>query len=211
MSPTRRTAAIYLRVSTEDQNLDNQRIQLEAMAVARGLEIVAVYEEKVSGTKDVRPAYDKMMKDGHKAKWSCLLVVALDRLGRSMMRTISAVLALDKSGVEIISLREPWLDTGSGPIRELLLCIFSWVAAEERRVLISRTRAGLARCKSKGMRLGRPVVRVDLPRALQLRDDGLSIREVAKALGLKPSTIHRALTAADASQKGSLAGGGPSA
>ena len=209
VTPTRKKAALYLRVSTEDQNLDNQRLQLEAMALARGLEIVAVYEETISGAKDVRPAYDRMMNDAHKAKWACLLVVALDRLGRSMMRTISAVLSLDKSGVEIVSLREPWLDTGSGPIRELLLCIFSWVSAEERRVLIARTRAGLARCKAKGMRLGRPMVRVDLPRAVHLRAQGMSIREVAKTMGIKPSTLHRALT--ETFRKGSLAEGGPSA
>jgi putative DNA-invertase from lambdoid prophage Rac len=194
--------ALFLRVSTEDQNLDNQRLQLEQMAAARGLVIAGVYEEKVSGAAAVRPAFERMMEDAHRGGWKYLLCVSLDRLGRSMMRTVSSVLTLDRAGVVVISLREPWLDSGAPGVRDLLLCVFAWVASEERRVLALRTKAGLARCKAKGIKLGRPPVRVDVARAVALRDGGMSIREIASELKVKPSTLHRALQAAGPFQKG---------
>jgi DNA invertase Pin-like site-specific DNA recombinase len=72
-----------------------------------------------------------------------------------MVGNLADVLELDRIGVTVVSVRESWLDTG-GPVRSLLIAIFSWVAEQERARLIERTKAGLAAARRKGKRLGRP-------------------------------------------------------
>lgn len=121
-----------------------------------------------------------------------MLVFALDLLGRSLVGNLQEVLTLDRLGIQVISVREPWLDMG-GPIRELLIAIFSWVAQEERRQIACRCRAGQERARREGKHIGRPRAVVDLRRAVELRTEGLSIRKAAEKLGLSPSVLHRAL------------------
>jgi putative DNA-invertase from lambdoid prophage Rac len=83
-----------------------------------------------------------MMGDARRGSFDVLLVWALDRVGRSMVDNLRDVLELGRLGVQIVSLREPWLDTG-GPVRDLLLAIFSWVAQQERLRFVERTKAGI--------------------------------------------------------------------
>jgi putative DNA-invertase from lambdoid prophage Rac len=189
--PVKARAALYLRVSTDDQVTENQRPELEQLARARGLKIVAVYEEHASALK-VRRRFEAMMNDAHRGAFDVLLLWALDRLGRSMVGNLQAVLELDRRGVQVLSVREPWLDTG-GPVRPLLVAIFSWVAEQERAHLVARTKAGLERARRRGVHLGRPVARVDVVLARSLRAQGLSIRDVAKALRVPTTTLHRAI------------------
>jgi DNA invertase Pin-like site-specific DNA recombinase len=185
-------AAIYLRVSKErGQTIEAQRPEVEQLARARGFEVVQVYEEQASAAKH-RPEYARMMKDAKRGTFRALIVWALDRFGRSMVGNLSDVLELDRIGVEVISVRESWLDTG-GPVRNLLLAIFSWVAEQERNRLIERTKAGLRAARERGAQLGRPRVHVDLDRARELRATGKSLRAVAKELGIGAATLHRAL------------------
>lgn len=184
-------AAIYLRVSKEEQSTDNQRPDVEQLAGARGLQIVERYEENRSAAKK-RPEFDRMLEDAHRGRFDVLIVWALDRFGRSMVGNLQAVLALDRSGVQVVSVRESWLDTG-GPVRSLLLAIFSWIAEQERAQLIARTRAGIDRARRRGIRLGRPAGRVDVVRAAAMRAGGASLRDVSAALGVPVSTLSRAL------------------
>ncbi len=195
-------AAIYLRVSRGDQTNENQRPDVARIVETRRLELVASYEEKVSAAK-VRPQFDRMMRDAHRGTFDVLVVWALDRFGRSMVGNLQAVLALDRCGVQVVSVCESWLDTGS-PVRSLLIAIFSWVAEQERAHLVERTKAGIARARRKGVHIGRPERPVDLRRARALRDEGLSLREVAKRLKVPATTVHRAL---GRSKKGSSEGG----
>jgi putative DNA-invertase from lambdoid prophage Rac len=188
-----RRAAFYLRVSTDEQTCDNQRHDLCRLAERRRLDAAAVYEEKLSAAK-TRPELARMLRDAHAGRFEVLLIWALDRLGRSMVGNLQAVLDLDRRGVEVVSLTEPWLDTG-GPVRALLIAIFGWVAEQERVRLGERTKAGLARAKRDGIRLGRPATRIDLAVARELQGDGLSVRAIAKRLKVPPSTLHRALAA----------------
>lgn len=99
--------------------------------------------------------------------------------------------------MQVISVREPWLDT-SGPLRSLLIAIFSWCAEQERLRLIERTRAGLDRARRQGKRNGRPPVEFDVEQARALRAQGMSVRAVATALGVGVATVHRGLQAAPA-------------
>lgn len=127
------------------------------------------------------------------AAHSMLVVWSLDRFGRSMVGNLQAVLELDRSGVEVVSVREPWLDTG-GPVRALLIAIFGWVAEQERAQIVERTKAGIERARRKGIRIGRPERAIDMRRAQALRDQGLSFAAVAKWLRVPKATLYRALS-----------------
>lgn len=184
-------AAIYLRVSTQDQSLDNQLPDLERLAEARNLTIVETFAEKVSAAK-ARPQLDRMLAEAHRGRFQVVLVWSLDRLHRSMLGALQTVLDLDRIGVQVVSLREPWLDTG-GPVRPLLIAIFGWVAEQERIRIGERTKAGLERARRRGVRLGRPRVDVDLDRLVALRAEGMTMAKLVAELGVSVGTIHAAL------------------
>lgn len=187
----RKRTAVYLRVSTEEQTLDNQRADIKRLIRARRLRLVASFEEQVSAAK-ARPEFAAMLDAAHRGEFETLVVWALDRLGRSMVGNLQAVLDLDRCGVKVISINEPWLDTG-GPVRSLLIAIFGWVAEQERIRMGERTKAGLERARRQGVVIGRPRRSIDIRRAESLLDKGLSLREVAKRLKVPASTLHRAL------------------
>lgn len=184
-------AALYLRVSSEEQTFENQRPDLKRVVRTRGYKLVATYEEQVSAAK-ARPEYTRMMRDAHRGMFDVLVVWALDRFGRSMVGNMQAVLELDRRGVEVVSVREPWLDTG-GAVRPLLIAIFGWIAEQERTRLSERTKAGMDRARRDGVHVGRPVVRVDVRRARALKAEGLPLREVASRLRVSLATLKRAL------------------
>jgi DNA invertase Pin-like site-specific DNA recombinase len=116
------TCALYLRVSSDGQSLENQRPELLQLAKARGLDIAKVYEEKVSAAK-ARPAYEQMMLDAQRGKYKALLIWSLDRFGRSMSGNLAAVLELDRIGVQasalvrsdppLLARTDPYLNSGS--------------------------------------------------------------------------------------------------
>lgn len=187
-------AAVYVRVSKQTQEPENQRADVERIARARGLELVAEYVETVSAAKK-RPAFDAMMRAARDGEFRVLVVWALDRFGRSMFKNLLDVFELDRLGVVIISVREPWFDTG-GPVRDLLVAIFSWVAEQERRRIIERTNAGLDRARARGVKLGRPARHVSAAQlivARRLRANGVSIRKTALQVGVSKTVLHRAL------------------
>jgi DNA invertase Pin-like site-specific DNA recombinase len=106
------------------------------------------------------------------------------------------VLECDRLGVPVLSVREGWLDT-SGPVRPLLVAIFGWVAEQERAQLVARTKAGLERARRQGKRIGRPPASpVFLHAARDLVRSGTSVREAARAKGVKESTLRRFLARA---------------
>jgi DNA invertase Pin-like site-specific DNA recombinase len=139
-----------------------------------------------------------MLEDARRGVFSVLVVWALDRFGRSMVGNLQAVLELDRIGVQVVSVREPWLDTG-GPVRSLLVAIFSWVAEQERARLGERTRAGLDRARARGIRLGRPPATFTRKQLRVVRSElanGISLRALAKRLRVPASTLHRAVKGA---------------
>ncbi len=148
-----KTTAIYLRVSSDMQTTKNQKPEIDQLISARGLKVIKTYDEQASAAK-FRPEFERMMADAREGKFKTLVVWALDRFGRSMAGNINDVLALDKLGIKVISVREPWMDT-AGPVRELLIAIFSWAAQQERARLIERTKAGIAVARADGKPWGR--------------------------------------------------------
>jgi DNA invertase Pin-like site-specific DNA recombinase len=115
-------AALYLRVSTDEQTIENQRGDLERLVSARGWGPV-FFEETASGTRDDRPELAPMMDAARRGEVTAVAVWSLSRMHRSMARTVRDVLELDRLGIAVVSHREAWLDT-SGPARGLLVAIF---------------------------------------------------------------------------------------
>jgi DNA invertase Pin-like site-specific DNA recombinase len=181
-------AALYLRVSTEDQTEENQAPELHQLAARRGWEPVE-YREQGSAAK-VRPVLDRLMADARAGRLGAVVVWALDRLDRSHLGCMVRVAELDRLGVAVVSVREGWLDT-SGPARSLLVSVFAWAAEQERARLIERTRAGLARARREGKRIGRPRAS---PLALSAAADRvavLGLRQAAREAGVGAATLHR--------------------
>jgi DNA invertase Pin-like site-specific DNA recombinase len=190
----RKRAALYLRVSTDDQTTMNQIAELEQVAKTRGWTIVGTFDETASGVARARPVLARLLELAHRGGVDVVAVWALDRIGRSMQDTIRIVLELERVGVELVSMREPWLDTG-GPVRSLLVSIFAWVAEQERTRLGERVRAGQARARQAGVKIGRPSTRLSLAAVQKLRRQGMGLRKIARQLKVSYSTTQRLLSA----------------
>lgn len=148
--------ALWLRVSTDEQAAQNQRPSLEAEARRRGLTIVRTWEFDGSAWKgDYRPERQELLEAVRRREFEVLLVWAIDRLSRGGPEdTLSVIRQLTTSGVTVVSIQEPWVEQ-SGPMRELLLSVFGWMAQQESQRRSERTKAGLARRKAEGKLLGR--------------------------------------------------------
>jgi DNA invertase Pin-like site-specific DNA recombinase len=197
-------AALYIRVSTDEQTVENQRPDREQLARARGYEIVEVFEEQESVAKR-RPAFEAMMQGARRGRFTLVIIWALDRFGRSFVKNILDVKELDRLGVATVSVRETWLDTTSGLVRDILLGVFSAMAEHERTRLIERVHAGMQRAKAKGTKSGRPIGRppaspVLLQAAAERVRAGEQARAVARALGLSDRTLRRFLGCATAAK-----------
>ncbi len=197
-------AAIYLRVSTDQQTTDNQEPDCVRLAEHQGWNVVEVYREQQSAVKK-RPIFRRMMADARSGGFRFLIVWRLDRFGRSMQGNINDVLELESVGVSVVSVKEPWLAV-DGSARNLLLAIFSWLAEEERRVLIERIRAGIARSRAEGKPCGRrpPVSREKVLAAVGSVRGGVPIRVAAREQGIGHVPVRKVLAfaAADAVRAG---------
>jgi len=184
--------ARYLRVSKLDQDPQLQDDETAHLATARGWQVVDTYvDHGVSGTRERRPQLDRLLRDARKRRFDAVLVWRSDRLFRSLRHMVGTIEELTELGIGFVSAREPF-DTTT-PTGKLMLHLVAAFAEFERAVLIERVRAGLAVARRRGKRLGRPRVRVDVERALQLRAAGVSLRAVARTLGCGLATLCRAL------------------
>lgn len=151
--------ALYVRVSKNDESQDpqNQLNPLRDYAKALGGEIVCEYVDLASGGNGDRQNFIQMLEDADKRKFDLVLIWALDRLSREgISNTLGYLERLKRSGIALKSLQESWLDTRDEGLGQLLLAIFSWVAQQERRRIVERTKAGLERARKQGKTLGRP-------------------------------------------------------
>src|SRR6202161_4861495 len=176
-------AALYLRVSTVDQNPETQALDLRQFAVQRGLEIVMTYTDHgVSGTKARRPALDKMMEDARRHRFDVVVVWSGDRLARSTKHLLQVLDELNGFGIQFLSQREA-IDT-EGPLGRAIIVIVSAMAELERCIIIERVRAGMRRAKLEGRRIGREPLQVNLAALLRDRERGLSLNQLANSHGI---------------------------
>jgi site-specific DNA recombinase len=203
-------AAIYLRVSTDDQvtdgyGLDVQRERCTAQAVAKGWQIVGEYcDEGISGTKgiDSRPGLKAMLKDAETGKIDAIIVLALDRLGRKTNIVLDIADKCRAWNTALVSCKES-LDTAT-PQGQFVLTMFAALAQLERDTIVERTTAGRnERGKRDGEKGGRVplgytrtpdnIILIDdngaaiVRRIFALRDGGLSMAKIAEALGSTPT------------------------
>jgi DNA invertase Pin-like site-specific DNA recombinase len=187
-------AAIYLRVSTAEQTVENQRLAVEQYCKLQGWKLVKTYEDVgISGAQDRREGLDALKADVAKGRFDVVLVWKFDRLARSTTHLLETLSLLQRYGADFVSTTEA-VDT-STPAGRMVLTFLAAIAEFERSIIQERVKAGLDRARSEGKRLGRPRVGFDLERALALRSDGLGYKQVSVALGVPRTTLFRYLKA----------------
>src|SRR5262249_43535732 len=148
-------------------------------------------DEGISGAKDRRPALDRLMNDARKRRFDAVLVARFDRFARSTRHLIVALEEFSSLGVDFISLNES-IDTSS-PMDRMVFKVLAAVAELERNIIRERVHMGIVRARKEGKRLGRPLRILDRDKARTMLQD-MSIREVARQLGVSRGVVKRALT-----------------
>src|SRR5437870_638574 len=180
----------YLRVSTTEQTVENQRNDLRAYCTARGWDNVTEYSDSgISGTRERRPGLDRLLHDVKARRVDVVVVAAFDRLGRSVRHLVETLELFRHLGVEFISLREQ-ID-GSGPLGQAIFTIIAAIAQLERSLIVERVKAGLRRARSEGKKLGRPRLTVDERQLRIVANQKLPVRAASKLLGVSPSSYLR--------------------
>ena len=148
--------ALYLRVSTNEQDTTNQLPALEDYARHHDLNIAHVYRENDTAWKDGHQAeLAQLLQDAHRGRFQVVLVWALDRLSRrGALAILSLVDRLKRDGVRVISYQEPWTEA-PGDLADILYAITGWVAKTESQRRSERTKAGMERARKEGKPIGK--------------------------------------------------------
>lgn len=187
--------ALYLRVSTEEQNVDGQEHELRELATSRGWEVVEVFRDKISGAAGVkRPQLEQLRHAAALRRFSVVLVWSISRLGRSSLDVLRLVEEFEERGVKLVSLKEPIIDTSSS-MGTFVLQVWAAIAELELRQGSERTKMGVAAARRKGKRIGRPPVDLDPHRVAYLVKLN-SVAFAARTFGVSEPTIRKALRAA---------------
>ena len=186
-------AAIYVRVSTDRQTIENQMRELHRIAQRRGWEVVQEYRDAgISGSKgrEERPGLDEMLKDAQRRRFDVVIAWAIDRLGRSLIDLLGTIQALEAYGVDLY-LDQQALDTTT-PAGKLMFQITGAFAEFERSMIRQRVNAGLKRAVEAGKQLGRPRIDPTLEKRIQnqLRG-GKGMLKIAAELGVGSGTVQR--------------------
>ena len=183
-------AALYARVSTDTQTTDNQILELRDHASRQGWTVAGEYiDQGVSGSKETRPALDRLMADARRRNFDAVLVWRLDRFGRSLRHVVTAIDELQARGVVFISLNEG-IDL-STPAGRLQLHILSALAQFERDRIRERIHAGLHRARVQGRRLGRrPAIHPKSAGFALVADLTIPSAEVARRLNVSKATVN---------------------
>ena len=186
--------AIYTRVSTDGQSVENQRRELLAVAERRGWELLQEYSDHgISGAKgrDRRPAFDRMLKGATRREFDMIVAWSVDRLGRSLQHLVAFLGEVRAAGVDLY-LHQQALDTTT-PAGKAMFQMCGVFAEFERAMIVERVNAGLKRARAAGVVLGRP--RIDasteagIRRALAKGDKG--ILKIAAEFGVGSGTVQR--------------------
>src|ERR1035437_6991396 len=182
--------AIYARVSTTDQRVDNQLYDLRLFAEQPGDEGVAEYTDVgISGSKARRPGLDALLRDARKRKFSVVLVAAFDRMARSTRHFLQVMDEFDDLGIEFVSRREN-VDT-TGAMGRLFLTLIGSIAELESDLIKERIKAGMRRRKLEGFRLGRQPLDINHAALVRDRLAGLSLTACSKRYGCSRACVVR--------------------
>ena len=184
-------AAIYARVSTlAGQSPAMQLDVLREFAGRCDFEVVGEFvDHGASGARERRPALDQLMDAARKRTCDVVLVYRFDRFARSVRHLVAALDEFDASGVDFVSYSES-LDT-STPMGRAMFSIIGALAELERRIVVERSVEGQRRARARGIHVGRPRRQVDARRILRLRDEGQSLRAIARETGVSRTVVTR--------------------
>ena len=188
---------LYTRVSTDDKGQDplNQLLQLRDFAVRQGWTVMHEYTDGATAKNGDRTGFKQLWTDVGKHKFDLLLFWSLDRLTREgTYKTLSYLQRLTDAGIKFKSYTEQYIDS-LGAFSDAIIGVLAAVAAQERLRISERTKAGLARVRARGVRLGRPAAKMDIRKARQLRARGLSLRAIARKLRVSPALVYQRLKA----------------
>jgi DNA invertase Pin-like site-specific DNA recombinase len=185
-----RRAALYLRVSTTGQTTENQERELRAVSARMACDITKVYSDHgISGAKgrDKRPAFDRLCRDAARREFDIVMAWSVDRLGRSLRDLIEFLSELHALGIDLY-LQQQGLDTTT-PSGRAMFQMMGVFAEFERAMIAERVRAGLARARANGTRLGRPRLSAETETAI--REASGSIRQIAVQFKVGIGTVAR--------------------
>ena len=180
-------AALYARVSTLEQEPENQLAELRLYAAARGWETSQYVDHGVSGSQDRRKALDALVQDVRRRRVDVVVCWRLDRLGRGLRHLVALLDEFHALGVSFVSLNEG-IDATT-PAGRLQLHVLGAIAEFERARIAERVKAGLARARAKGKHLGRP--KAVIPTAKVAAVSHLSTKQAATELRVSVSTLRR--------------------
>lgn len=183
--------ALYVRVSTDGQSVENQQRELQAIAERHGWIVVGVFSDPgVSGMKEKRPAFDKLMAGVARKEFDVVAAWAVDRLGRSLQNLLAFLGELKAKGVDLY-LHQQGLDT-STPAGKAMFQMLGVFAEFERAMTLERVYAGLKRARAEGKVLGRPKVGEEVEDAIRAAlSKGTGIKATARAGGCGVGTVQR--------------------
>jgi DNA invertase Pin-like site-specific DNA recombinase len=186
-------AAIYIRVSTAEQEIGLQETELREFADRRGWEYQIFTDRGQSGAKDSRPALNQLLQQLWRKKFDVLAVWSLDRLARSLRQLLTISEECKALGVDLVSLKQN-IDT-TLPAGPLTFQVLGAVAEFEREMLRERVKAGMNQARRIGKHIGRParcrLGRAEIERIRVLRSEGRSVRQLAKEYGASQWMIAR--------------------
>ena len=188
--------AIYSRVSTDDQTVENQLMILREIAVRKGMTVVAEFnDEGISGAKgrDKRTGFDNIIKGAVKKDYDTILVWSVDRLGRSLQDLVSFLNEVHSVDCDLY-IHQSGIDT-STPTGKMMFQICGVFAEFERGMIRERVVAGQKRAKNQGKHIGRPTnLNEGLVHSIKyMKEQGVGIRKIAKDLSVGVGTVYKVL------------------
>ncbi|HKZ62678.1 MAG TPA: recombinase family protein [Nitrososphaera sp.] len=190
-------AFAYLRVSTEEQTVQNQKLALERWARENNYQILDFFEDsavsgKVPATQ--RLGFQEMLELVKTSGVDAVLVYELSRVGRTFWDTLDAIKVIEQyTPLVSCSPRESFLQTTEPSVRKLMIGILTWVAERERDMLVQRTKDGIERARAVGKGIGRPQKLIDKNQLITLLAENRSKVKIAKSLGVSKVTLYKEL------------------
>lgn len=183
-----KTVALYIRVSTLDQNLDLQRNELTDFLKVKKWNLHRIYSDTGSGTKANRASLLELLSDARAKKFDVVMTWKLDRLFRSLKHLVATLNELQELGIEFISLKDSIdLTTPSGRLLTHLLASF---AEFEAAIIRERVLAGLKAARVRGVKLGTPR-KIDHSKVHSLIQKGQTTSSIAAQLGISEPSVSR--------------------
>jgi DNA invertase Pin-like site-specific DNA recombinase len=169
---------------------------LEKYLADRGWDLVAVYEDQMSGAKQSRPGLTRLLADAAAGQFDAVCVWKLDRFGRSLVDCLNNIQSLERANVRFIATTQNLDTSHADPAGRFLLHILGAAAEFERSLIRDRVHAGLKQAKKDGKQLGRPKAVFSRDEVRRLRfDEGLSVRTICERMNLTIGTVARTLKA----------------